>query len=105
MLARFHHQLTDTPKLIVIILINLNLLMVKIIFLRVANVNIYDFEGENLTWDLPKLHGLLNIDLALSNHFAVTGGVSYSKYNSENFWGNNFGVAFFDYSNELVLSL
>lgn len=69
-------------------------------FLERANVNIYDFEGENLTWDLPKFHGLLNIDLALSNHFAVTGGVSYSKYNSENFWGNNFGLAFFDYSND-----
>ena len=69
-------------------------------FLERANINIYEFEGENLTWELPKVHGLVNIDLALSNHFAVTGGVSYSKYNSENFWGNNFGVAFFDYSND-----
>lgn len=68
-------------------------------FLEYGKVNIFEFEGENIIWEIPKIHSLINVDLALSNHFGITAGVNYSQYKNEDYWGNNIGIAYFNLTN------
>ncbi|MBC8491628.1 MAG: hypothetical protein H8D42_03620 [Candidatus Marinimicrobia bacterium] len=58
-------------------------------------VNIYDFNGNNITWKKPQTEFQGNIDYPLSNHFSILVGISYGTINDKIYWGNRVGLNFF----------
>lgn len=63
-------------------------------FLEQGGVNIFDFKGENINWRIPDIQTRIEFDLAASNNFAVSAGLSYSKIKEKVFWGESIGLAF-----------
>lgn len=60
-----------------------------------ANVNNFPFKGNNFFWNIPSVQGGFDIDLALSKHFSINGGLSLSAVNDRNLYGKRVGIAFF----------
>ena len=54
---------------------------------KISDSNIYEFKGDNLTWNLPQVTAGLDMDIQLSKAFAVTGGLSYSSDKSRDYFG------------------
>jgi hypothetical protein len=63
-------------------------------FLEQEGVNIFDFEGENVHWNIPDVQTRVEFDIAASRNFAVSVGLNYSKINEKVFWGESIGFAF-----------
>ncbi len=60
-----------------------------------GGINIYDFSGENLFWNIPNWQGGVDVDFAASNTFALTGGFNLSNINDRYLMDENVGIAFF----------
>jgi hypothetical protein len=52
----------------------------------------------SLTWDIATFNAGLDIDIALSQVFAISMGVNYSSQNNFSAFGGNFGIGFFGYN-------
>jgi len=63
-----------------------------------AGVNIYPFERDNLIWTIPGWQCGIDLDLAMSDKMAITGGVDFAKIYEDYFWGQNIGIGFFEES-------
>lgn len=64
-------------------------------------VNTYTFEGENLAWTLPRYTLGLDFDYTLTNHLALSLGLSYSPGNPQEYWGGTVGLGYFFYNRGL----
>ena len=60
-----------------------------------GGINTYEYNGENLFWNLPDWQGGMDVDFAASNYFALTGGFNLSKINERYLMDENIGIAFF----------
>ena len=63
------------------------------------NVNIYEFEGNNISWKLPDLQTRIEVDAAVSDHFALTGGINFAETDGETLFSQTIGLAFFGEKN------
>lgn len=63
---------------------------------KISDSNIYEFKGDNLTWNLPQVTAGLDMDIQLSKAFAVTGGLSYSSDKSRDYFGGTIGIGLFE---------
>ena len=68
---------------------------------EVSGANIYDYEGRNLKWNTSTLTAGFDIDMKLSKHFALFGGLNYSVQNNKSIWGYIAGLGFFSQKNEM----
>ncbi len=60
-----------------------------------GGINTFEFNSENLFWNIPKWQGGVDIDFAASNSFALTGGFDLSNINERYIMDENIGIAFF----------
>lgn len=67
----------------------------EIYFIEQAGVNIYEFEGDNMQWELPEVQTMFEIEYNLSSSMSIYGGGSYSKSGKNDLYGYNFGLGFF----------
>ena len=63
-------------------------------FLEQEGVNVFDYQGDNIHWNIPDVQTRIEFDIATSNNFAVSAGLSYSKIKEKVFWGESIGFAF-----------
>ncbi len=61
--------------------------------------NKYPYAGQNFTWTLPDVQVGFQVDAALSNHFAVSGGFNYAEANRNKLINGNIGIGFFTEKN------
>lgn len=66
---------------------------------EIPGTNIYDYEGRNLKWNISTLTAGFDIDMKLSQHFALFGGLNYSVQNNKSIWGYIAGLGFFSQKN------
>jgi hypothetical protein len=57
--------------------------------------NRYTFDSNNLTWSLPEASMGFDLDLCLSDHFALSGGLNYIVINQNSLVGGSVGLGFF----------
>jgi hypothetical protein len=57
-------------------------------------VNIYDFKGRNLYWEIPNYTISMDLDFKLSQKFAISAGINYSSSNGDGLWGGNIGAGY-----------
>lgn len=57
--------------------------------------NKYVYSGQNLNWSLPNVQVGFQIDVALFDHLAVSGGLNYSESNRDKLISGNAGIGFF----------
>jgi len=58
------------------------------------NANKFDFEGENLHWEMPDYFVGLDLDIAISRKIALSGGFSMSGKDKTNLYGYRVGLGF-----------
>jgi hypothetical protein len=58
-----------------------------------AGANVYPFTGKNLHWDLAGTSFAVDAQYAVSSHFALVFGGSYTAHGSSGFWGGTLGLA------------
>jgi len=61
-------------------------------------VNTYTFQGENLAWSLPNYTLGLDFDYTLTDHLALSLGLSYSPGKQREYWGGSVGLGYFFYN-------
>ena len=54
----------------------------------------------SLEWDITTINAGIDLDLALTQKFAITFGAVYSSNKNYSNWGGNIGIGFFGYKNE-----
>jgi hypothetical protein len=59
-----------------------------------SSANQYEDEGENLRWDMPDVSFGMDIDFALSEKIALSGGLNYAVYNQRDLYGGSVGLGF-----------
>jgi len=57
-----------------------------------GGINNIDFTGSNFTWSYPRSGGGLDIDLSLSERWAISFGATYSLVDSKGLWGYRAGL-------------
>jgi len=67
--------------------------------------NIYDYKGRNLTWNTSSLSTGFDIDMKLTHHFALFGGLNYSVQNNKSLWGYIAGLGFFSNKNGMGIRI
>lgn len=60
-----------------------------------SSTNSYSYKGKNLNWQLPDASVGVNADIALTDHFAINGGVNYSEINQNKLVNGSVGLGFF----------
>ncbi len=63
-------------------------------FLERPGINEFDFEGENLFWEIPRWQAGVDFDFIFARSIAFTGGLGYSKLRERELWRQNAGIAF-----------
>ena len=58
-----------------------------------AGMNIYEYSGENLHWDIPSAQVGLDVNLALSRGAAITGGIRYASSDNQSSLSGHAGFA------------
>lgn len=71
----------------------------EIFYLERAGVNVFPFDDDNFLWITPKWQTQVELDLPLSNHFALSGGFSYAAIEGQDFWGYQLGMGIFGEGN------
>ena len=74
-------------------------------FYRAPGANEYEYEGQNLTWDIASITAGLDFDARITKSFAAFAGINYSSTNNKNVWGGSAGVALLLATNKLGLRL
>ncbi|MFO7446500.1 MAG: hypothetical protein R6W90_09040 [Ignavibacteriaceae bacterium] len=57
--------------------------------------NRYDFSGKNMNWDAAGSSVGVDVDIAVSDHFALFGGLNYVVHNQKDLIGGCAGMGFF----------
>ncbi len=60
-----------------------------------SSSNSYIYKGQNLNWNMPDASVGFQVDIALSNHFAVNGGINYAEINQTKLINGSVGIGFF----------
>jgi hypothetical protein len=60
-----------------------------------SNVNNFTFNGDNLTWNLPDAAMGIDLDICVSNHFAISGGFNYVVQRQKSLIGGSVGLGFY----------
>lgn len=68
-------------------------------FVEFKEVNKYTYKGNNLFWNFPSWNAGVGFDYPISNNFALTFGLNYSRLDGQDFFGTEFGFGYF-YANE-----
>jgi hypothetical protein len=66
-----------------------------------ANTN--QFTGTNLTWRIPDQSGGVDLDIHLSQNFALSGGINWSTVDGQDLWGYSAGFAIISRSSSSAL--
>lgn len=66
---------------------------------EVPGANNYAYEGRNLKWNTSAITAGFDIDMKLSQHFALFVGLNYSVQNNKSIWGYIAGLGFFSQKN------
>ena len=72
-----------------------------VIYRETPGKNNIKYEGRNLTWNTSTLTVGLDIDMKLSQHFALFTGMNYSTQKNTNVWGGIAGLGFFSSKNNI----
>ena len=72
---------------------------------EVSGANVYDYKGRNLTWNTSSLTAGFDVDMKLTHHFALFGGLNYSVQNNQSLWGYIAGLGFFSYKNGMGIRI
>ena len=60
---------------------------------QTQGANIYEYEGQNLSWDVASITAGIDFDARITKSFAAFGGVNYSSTNGKSVWGGSTGLA------------
>ncbi len=60
-----------------------------------SGTNLYEYNGKNLDWQLPDASVGLQVDIALTDHFAINGGINYAEINHNKLMNGSVGLGFF----------
>jgi hypothetical protein len=74
-------------------------------FQQTPGANIYEYEGNNLTWDIASITAGFDFDARITKAFAAFAGVNYSSASNKNVWGGSLGLALLLATNKLGLRL
>jgi hypothetical protein len=74
-------------------------------FNQANGANIYEYDGQNLTWDIASVTAGIDFDARITKSFAAFGGVNYSSTNNKNAWGGTAGLAVLMTSGNIGLRL
>jgi hypothetical protein len=67
--------------------------------------NTVNYSGYNFRWNLPDITAGLQIDAAVTNHFAVSGGFNFSAQDQRRFLDGSLGIGFFSEHNSTALRI
>lgn len=65
----------------------------SISFNQDREANIYEYNGENLTWNVASINAGIDFDARFTKSFAAFCGVNYSSVNNRSIWGGNIGLS------------
>ena len=77
----------------------------SISFKRTQGANIYEYQGQNLTWDIASITAGIDFDARITKSFAAFAGINYSSSNSKNVWGGTAGLAILMTTSKIGLRL
>lgn len=60
-----------------------------------SSSNSYPYNGENFNWNLPDVSVGFQVDVAVSDHFAINGGINYAEANRKKLINGSVGIGFF----------
>ncbi len=63
---------------------------------KISDSNTHEFKGDNMQWNIPQVSAGLDMDIQLSNAFAITGGLSYAADNNRDYFGGTIGIGLFE---------
>ncbi len=59
-----------------------------------SNTNTYQFNGKNLSWNLPSFYAGLDVDLPMSRSVSISGSFNFSNQENINLLGGSVGLGF-----------
>ena len=62
-------------------------------FQQTPGANIYEYESNNLTWDIASVTAGIDFDVRFTKNFAAFCGVNYSSTNGRSVWGGTAGLS------------
>ena len=65
----------------------------SVTYYQAPGANIYQYNGQNLSWDIASITAGVDFDARLSKAFALFTGISYSSTNNKNLWGSASGLS------------
>jgi hypothetical protein len=74
-------------------------------YYQVPGANIYEYEGQNLSWNQSSVTAGFDFDARFTKAFAAFLGINYTSTNNQNLWGGNTGLSLLLTTNELGLRL
>jgi hypothetical protein len=75
----------------------------KALFKETEGVNNFDFNGNNMNWQIPSYMIELDADYFVSPKFIISGGISLSEVDQRNLFGWKLGVGFGGFSGDFGL--
>ncbi len=60
-----------------------------------SSANSFEYRGRNLNWNMPDMSVGFQVDAALSDHFAVGGGINYAEVAGSKLLNGSFGIGIF----------
>lgn len=60
-----------------------------------SSANSFEYRGKNLNWNMPDISVGFQVDAALSNHFAVGGGINYAEIGGSKLINGSVGIGIF----------
>ncbi len=61
--------------------------------------SVFRSKNKNLFWKMPKMSFGFDLDIAVTDHVAFSGGINYSINNQRRLWGGSFAIGFYQEKN------
>ena len=61
--------------------------------------SVFRSKNKNLFWKMPKASFGFDLDVAVTDHVAFSGGINYSIINQKKLWGGSFAIGFYHEKN------
>lgn len=65
--------------------------------------SVFRSKSNNLFWKMPKTSFGFDLDVAVTDHIAFSGGVNYSIINQRKLWGGSFAVGLYHEKNNIAV--
>jgi hypothetical protein len=70
-----------------------------------SSTNIYNYNQDNVKWNLPQVRAGLDVDLPISKTVSILGSFSYNSQNLYQLVGGSFGLGFYKVTNNNAIRL